>query len=352
MGALNQRAIKTASDLQVRKKFYKSSINSWKFYKKDLSSTIFPVGTVSSSQTTFKKTFNVSVNHTAVSGAETYVWREGGVPATYDNLVEDFALSLDPFRPGSNTNAIKRVQAYFTNIAHAPSNKKTELAPAGFQSVFLSEAALTNAANRFIRAAPQESKTFEVQGPSFFTGSLTIAENADGNGSGYITVPDGTAAEPTYRFNDDDNVGFFLQSTANLGVAVAGTEEFRLAQNGNFHADGNITAYSSTISSDESLKENIKPLKNNLEKILELKPSSFRWKVKDKEDDVGLIAQEVEKVIPEIVQENISIGNTEEFLDGNTYKTVDYAKLTTYLIGAVQEQQKQIDGLKKKLEEL
>jgi hypothetical protein len=100
------------------------------------------------------------------------------------------------------------------------------------------------------------------------------------------------------------------------------------------------------------LKRKGKALENNLEKILELKPSSFRWKVKDKQDDIGLIAQEVEKVIPEIVRENISIGNTEEFLDGNTYKTVDYAKLTTYLIGAVQEQQKQIDGLKKKLEEL
>jgi hypothetical protein len=52
------------------------------------------------------------------------------------------------------------------------------------------------------------------------------------------------------------------------------------------------------------------------------------------------------------VQDTISIGGTKEFLDGDTHKTVDYAKLTTYLIGAVQEQQKQIDELKQKLEEL
>jgi len=52
------------------------------------------------------------------------------------------------------------------------------------------------------------------------------------------------------------------------------------------------------------------------------------------------------------VKENISIGKTKKFLGGDTHKTVDYSKLTTYLIGAIQEQQKQIDELKKKLEEL
>ena len=93
-------------------------------------------------------------------------------------------------------------------------------------------------------------------------------------------------------------------------------------------------------------------LQNNLDKILQLQPSSFKWKINAKEKDVGLIAQEVEKIIPEIVNETVSIGYTEEFLDGDTHKTVDYAKLSIYLIGAVQEQQKQIDELKKKLEEL
>jgi hypothetical protein len=53
-----------------------------------------------------------------------------------------------------------------------------------------------------------------------------------------------------------------------------------------------------------------------------------------------------------IVKETISIGKTKKFLDGDTHKTVDYSKLTTYLIGAVQEQQTQINELKKKLEEL
>ena len=65
-----------------------------------------------------------------------------------------------------------------------------------------------------------------------------------------------------------------------------------------------------------------------------------------------MIAQEVESIIPMIVQDTISIGRTKEFLDGDTHKVIDYAKLSVYLVGAVQEQQKQIDELKQKLEEL
>ena len=91
---------------------------------------------------------------------------------------------------------------------------------------------------------------------------------------------------------------------------------------------------------------------NNLNKILQLKPSSFTWLVKDKQDDIGLIAQEVEKIIPEVIKTNVSIGKTKEFLKGDNHKTVDYSKITTHLIGAIQEQQKQIDELKKKIEEL
>jgi PKD repeat protein len=192
--------------------------------------------------------------------------------------------------------------------------------------------------------------SFYSEGVSGAAGSnRTIALYATENG-GNIIIGSGSASEPAYGFASDRDTGIFMQSAGNIGVSLAGTEEFRFAAGGHFHADNDITAYSSTVSSDIRLKENIKPLENNLDKILELKPSSFTWKVRDKQDDVGLIAQDVEPIIPMIVQDTISIGGTKEFLDGDTHKVVDYAKLTTYLIGAIQEQQKQIDELKKKLE--
>jgi len=71
----------------------------------------------------------------------------------------------------------------------------------------------------------------------------------------------------------------------------------------------------------------------------------FDWKEKrDKAHDIGVIAQEIEEIIPEVVKE-VETLNT----DGETHKVVDYAKLSSVLIKAIQEQQEQINELKEKL---
>ena len=100
------------------------------------------------------------------------------------------------------------------------------------------------------------------------------------------------------------------------------------------------------VSSDKRLKTNIKPVDDSLNKIIKLNGVSFEWK--DGYDDrvenktnLGIIAQDVQEVIPEIVKER---------KDG--YLAVQYDQLVPVLIEAVKDQQKQIDELKKKLEEL
>ena len=55
--------------------------------------------------------------------------------------------------------------------------------------------------------------------------------------------------------------------------------------------------------SDERLKENMYDVTGSLNRILELKPTHFTWK-ENKKQDVGFIAQEVEKIIPEVVEES------------------------------------------------
>ncbi len=75
---------------------------------------------------------------------------------------------------------------------------------------------------------------------------------------------------------------------------------------GNFTVKGDVVAYGSP--SDISLKENIKPIKNPLEKIKKLKGVTFDWKksksILDIKEDYGFIAQDVKKVIPELVRKN------------------------------------------------
>ena len=79
--------------------------------------------------------------------------------------------------------------------------------------------------------------------------------------------------------------------------------------------------------------------------MLDIRPVSFDWKEKrNGQHDIGVIAQEIEKIIPEVVVEVDTLNSGEE-----THKTVDYAKLTSVLIKAVQEQQQQINELKEKL---
>ena len=101
-------------------------------------------------------------------------------------------------------------------------------------------------------------------------------------------------------------------------------------------ATGDITAY---YSSDYKLKDNITVIENASEKVARLRGVEFDWN--DKQSmyvghDIGVIAQEVEAVAPEIVV-------TRD--DG--YKAVNYQKLTALLIEAVKDLQEEIKELKK-----
>ncbi len=81
--------------------------------------------------------------------------------------------------------------------------------------------------------------------------------------------------------------------------------------------------------SDINLKKNIKPLTSSLEKIISLNGYSFDWKT-DGKNDIGVIAQEVEKVFPELVHEG-------EDTNGKKFKSVQYGNLIAPVIEAIKE---------------
>lgn len=121
-----------------------------------------------------------------------------------------------------------------------------------------------------------------------------------------------------------------------IGVAASGTS-------GRIDAANDIVAYSS---SDRRFKENIKPIPNALTKILRIGGYEFDW-ISNVElhghegHDVGVIAQEIEEILPELVQTRES-----------GYKAVKYDKLVALLIEGMKEQQIQIDNLKSEVENL
>ena len=105
-----------------------------------------------------------------------YYWGVTGLTATNEDLEESWAITLDPFRPQSQATTISRVELYYTNTSHEPSNKKTELAPAGFQSVLLTSTTLNSNLNKYVRIAAEETKTLDVLGATHFTGSVTVGD--------------------------------------------------------------------------------------------------------------------------------------------------------------------------------
>ena len=124
---------------------------------------------------------------------------------------------------------------------------------------------------------------------------------------------------------------------------VSGSNEMQLLANGTLHVDGDVIAYSSTIASDKNLKDNITNINNPIEKVKQLNGVTFNWKKNGKKSG-GVIAQEVQQVLPSLVSEVTEL-NSE-----GSHLAVDYNGIIGLLIETVKEQQNQIDNLKARIE--
>jgi len=102
-------------------------------------------------------------------------------------------------------------------------------------------------------------------------------------------------------------------------------------------------------SSDERLKKNIQSIKGGLQKIMDMKPVSYQWKNEkiDTKTHLGFLAQDLEKVLPEVVSVPQSDSRNEQEFYG-----VSYSEIIPVLVKAVQEQQEIIKGLKAEISEL
>lgn len=163
--------------------------------------------------------------------------------------------------------------------------------------------------------------------------------NANASGSVYATTIGGGS-----------NTKVVYSTSHHRYYVGSSTEEMRLESDGDLHVEGDVTAYSTTVS-DIRLKDNVVTIDNALDKVCKLRGVEYTWNKGSRKDtrDLGVIAQEVEKVLPEIVKEKkmplIDDSDT-------TYKSVDYEKITAVLVEAVKEQQAQIDELTTILEEV
>ncbi|MEX0812753.1 MAG: tail fiber domain-containing protein [Chitinophagales bacterium] len=128
-----------------------------------------------------------------------------------------------------------------------------------------------------------------------------------------------------------------ISNTGDVAIGGGTSSSYKLRVHGKVRSDGiNET-------SDARLKKNVKSLENALDKVMALRGVNYEWRTEEFPDkefsegvELGVIAQEVEKILPEIVD-----------TDDEGYKSVQYSHMVPLLIEAIKEQQAEIDQLKK-----
>jgi hypothetical protein len=173
-------------------------------------------------------------------------------------------------------------------------------------------------------------------------GTVTLATAIESN-SITITQPTYTTDQPVKLLNFDwygntwslGNIRSGATPSNGFGVYSSGTERARFTTSG-LTVGGTVTA-----NSDIKLKANIKTISDALNKVLSLRGVEYDRVDMNNEHQIGVIAQEIESVIPEVVVEN-----------SNGIKSVAYGNITAVLIEAIKEQQQTINMLRNEIEEL
>ena len=159
--------------------------------------------------------------------------------------------------------------------------------------------------------------------------TMTFGSTAAALSGGVLFQANGTNVNGTYWESDNmryQNIGDYSHTFYKNNSTVL----FTIATTGTVTATGDVVAYS-----DERLKSDIKTLDGS--KVLKMRGVSFK---KEGKKGSGVIAQELEKIAPELVNND------------SEYKGVAYGNLSGYLIEAIKEQQKQIDRLEEQIKKM
>ena len=164
-----------------------------------------------------------------------------------------------------------------------------------------------------------------------------------GNTSEPLNVSNSTQTKAGYLYfpkwfdvNDD---GYYVDPNSNSWLYRLYSYDVRAdifydRNNTGYYVDPASTSVLNTVygsaflyNSDESLKMNINTIKNATDKISKLRGVNFEWK-ENEEKDMGFVAQEIEKILPELVKTN----------SDTSLKSVKYGNITALLVEALKEQ--------------
>jgi hypothetical protein len=207
-----------------------------------------------------------------------------------------------------------------------------------FKDAGTSIGTFTNSSSDFVIQANVQDKDILFKGDD--GGSGITALTLDMSAAGDATFNGAVYAGGNIGLDSTDFISF--TDNTRMDVTINGSNEFRFESDGDFHADGDVIAASTTVSSDERLKENIETIENATDKIKQIRGVTFTKKHSG-EESAGVIAQEVEKILPSAVKEKILPMETGD--EETLWKTVKYDQLHALLIESVKELTKRVEEL-------
>ena len=163
-----------------------------------------------------------------------------------------------------------------------------------------------------------------------FAANLNVYSGIYINGDTYNYVSNG--GNKTYHHDVSANLSRYYTGGSTVTAEIDG-------DTGNAIFSGDVTANGSA--SDRRLKENIVPLEKGLEVVNQIKTYEFNYKNGPQDTHPGVIAQEIEELVPEVVY-NIE-------MEDDTYKAVRYPQLVPLLINAIKELSEKVNVLENKL---
>jgi hypothetical protein len=152
-----------------------------------------------------------------------------------------------------------------------------------------------------------------------------------------VAVPDGNTGELDFK-NTPGNIALALLQDGQVGIGTnTPSNLLTLVEGGGPALADGWSTYSSS-----RFKTNIQPLEGSLEKVEEMRGVSYQRR-SDGKHEIGVIAEEVDKIVPEVVSHDPSTRQAQG---------VDYSRITALLIEAVKEQQAEIEQLRAKVQQL
>jgi len=265
------------------------------------------------------------------TGERAYVWKNGSAQTNYGGArsMQIYNNSNAPITFATNSNERMRITSS-GNLLVGVTSSSANMAGVEIGGNGQLYASTSSSSGHFFNRQSTDGDIISFRKDGTTVGSIGVVSSRMTIGTGDVGLFfDSTSSDAIEPHNMSTNSA----RDAAIDIGASGSR-FKDA-----HFSGTVNAANFNTTSDATLKTNVETLTGSLDAVKALRGVSYDW-IENGNSEVGVIAQEVEEVIPDVVSTN-----------DQGIKSVKYGNLVGVLIEAIKEQQAQIDELKAKLGE-